>query len=238
LQNGKKISEGKPIKTKLIIIFLIAFFPGYTHAKDVSYADIAADPAKYVGKRVVMKGFFLYSEPVRESFTIDQNGNSIEVFYGSVSGHDRQFILSQRKYSKAEVTVSGILQRYTNSAHAYFINASSLSAENGSFSAPPRGDLISWPDILSAPDKYLNKQVMMKGSFIYSEPSRQSFTFDQSGTQIEVFLGDLSRTDRELIFSKKNFSKLPVTVIGVLQKYANKTQTFFINASSVFVGNQ
>jgi hypothetical protein len=220
-----------------MMALLVVTFSAHAHAKEMSYADVVSDPTNYVGKPIVMKGSFVYSEPMRESFTFDQNGNLIEVFYRDLPGNDKEFILSLQKYSKVSLMVSGTLQQYTNRARSYFINASSLRVENGASPVPSNVNLISYADILSAPGKYVNKPVMMKGSFAYSEPMRQSFTFDQNGNRIEVLLGDLSRTDRELILSQKKYSKTPVTVTGVLQPYANNTNTYFINAYSVGVEN-
>lgn len=72
---------------------------------------------------------------------------------------------------------------------------------------------------------------------MYSEPMRQSFVLDQNGNAVEVFLDDLSKADREFILSQKKYSKAPVTVTGIVQRYANNTKTYFINASSVIVEN-
>ncbi len=99
-------------------------------AKEIIYADILADPSKYVGKTVTMSGVFAYTEPMRESFTLDQNSNLIEVFYGDLPQQDKDVIASQKRDAKTPVVVTGIVQRYTNDANKYFINASSISVKD------------------------------------------------------------------------------------------------------------
>ncbi len=221
------------------VIFLVAAVSAsaYGQANEVSYADISSDPTKYVGKRVVMNGAFAYSEPMRESFTLNQNGSPIEVFYSDLPPNVKQLILSQQKSSKEQLTVSGTLRQYTNSARSYFIIASSVQFENSSVPVPPGVNSISYSDILSNASSYVNKQVTMNGSFLFSEPMRQSFTFDQSGNQIEVLVSDLSRIDRESILSQKKYSKVPVVVTGILLGYVNNPKKYYINAYSVRVTN-
>src|SRR5574337_172119 len=224
------------MKNVFMAILLAAAVSASAHgqANEVSYADIASDPSKYVGKPVVMKGAFAYSEPMRESFTFNQNGSLVEVFYSELPGNIKQSILAQQKNSREPVIVSGTLRQYTNSARSYFIIASSVRFETGAAAVSsdyPRA--ISYADIMSNPAHYLNKQVTMKGSFLYSEPMRQSFTFDQSGNQMEVLVSDLSRIDRESILSQKKYSKAPVVVSGVLLAYVNNPKKYYIIADSV-----
>ncbi len=225
------------MKSIFWMIFLVAAASAsaYGQAHQVSYADIASDPSAFVGKQVVMKGGFAYSEPMRESFTIEQNGNLIEVFYSTLASNVKQLILSQKKNSKEALTVSGTLKQYTNSARSYFIIASSVLFENGDAPAQLSANSISYADILSNAARYVNKQITMKGSFLYSDPMRQSFTFDENGNQVEVLVSDLSRIDREAILSQKKYSKVSVVVNGVLLAYVNNPQKFYITASSVMM---
>ena len=226
------------MKNVLCIMTLLAMtVTAHSQPKEVSYADIVSDPSSYVGKPIVMEGTFAYAEPMRESFTIDQNGALIEVFYRDLPGSDRKSLLAQQQYSKTLLTVSGILKQYTNKKHSYFVNATSLRLENGAAPAPSSLGLAAYSEILSNPGRYVRKPVTMKGSFVYSEPLRQSFSFDQGGNIIEVLISDLSRIDREAIFSQKKHSRKAVTVSGELLPYVNSAAKYYINASSVILEN-
>ena len=209
----------------------------YADAQAVRIADVVSDPAAYLGKRIVIQGSFLFAEPIRESFTINQNGSKIEVFYYDLPGSDKQFILSQQNYSKTELTVSGIMQQYTNSAGSYFMKATSLRFERNTSPDPPGLTPVSYEEILSNPEKYLKKPVTMKGYFLYNEPVRQSFSFDQAGNIIEVLISDLSKIDREYILGQKKYSKKSLVVTGVLQTYVNSKNKYYINAYSVSLEN-
>jgi hypothetical protein len=92
------------------------------------YSVIQLNPSKYVGKTVTMSGMFAYTEPMRGSFTFDQNGDLVEAFYEDLPQKDKDLIVSQRQDSKTPVVVvTGIVQRYTNDANKYFLKATSVS---------------------------------------------------------------------------------------------------------------
>jgi hypothetical protein len=202
----------------------------------MSYGDILANGPKYINKSVALEGSFLFSEPMRESFTIDQKGNLIEVFYRDLPGSDKALILSLPENSKAIMIVSGTLKQYTNN-RSYFIDATSMRLETGSLPIPTGLTPVSYGDIQSAPAKYLKKRIMMKGTFVYSEPMRQSFSFDQGGNVIEVLISDLSKTDREAVFAQKKNSRAGVTVTGELLSYVNNPKKYYITADSIMLGN-
>ncbi len=218
---------------KITGIILILIAAAQVEAKDVQYGDILSDPSKYIGKAVTMSGRFAYTEPMRGSFTFEQNGTLIEVFYGDLPQEARDSIASQKEGAKTPVAVTGVLQRYTNIANKYFINATSVQMSGGNTSSSTGGVSILYESILLNPAKYLGKPVTISGTFSYNEPMRGSFTFEQNGNPIEVFYGDLPQRTRDLITSQKEGAKTPVVVIGVLQRYTNTANKYFINASSV-----
>ncbi len=215
----------------IIVLTLIA--AAQVEAKEIRYGDILSDPSKYIGKTVTMNGRFAYTEPLRGSFTFEQNGTLIEVFYGDLPQEIRDSIASQKESAKTPVVVTGVLQRYTNIANKYFINATSVQMAGGYTPSPNGGASILFESILLSPTKYLGKTVTMSGIFSYTEPMRGSFTFEQNGNPIEVFYGDLPQKTRDLIASQKAGGKAPVVVTGMLQRYTNMTNKYFINASSV-----
>ncbi len=216
----------------LVIAFVTIIAAGQAEAKEVQYGDILASPAKYIGKMVTMSGTFAYTEPMRGSFSFAQNDNLIEVFYGDLTKEMKDFISSQQEGAKTPVIVTGVLQRYTNT-NKYFINASQLQLAGGNTSSSTGRVSIIYESILLSPTKYLGKTVTMSGTFAYNEPMRGSFTFEQNGNPIEVFYADLPQKTRDIITSQKEGGKTPVIVTGVLQRYTNSANKYFINASSV-----
>ncbi len=223
------------MKNVLAITLLTMIWSAQVDAKEVLYDAILLNPSTYVGKTVTMSGEFAYAEPSRGSFTIEQSGNLIEVFYGDLPQKDKDLIASQRQDSKTQVIVTGIVQRYTDSANKYFIKALSVKIAGGMPASLPGGSSILYSDIQSGPSKYVGKTVTMSGEFAYAEPSRGSFTIEQSGNLIEVFYGDLPQKDKDLIASQRQDSKTPVIVTGIVQRYTNGTDKYFIKASSISV---
>ncbi len=219
----------------MAITLLTMIWATQVDAKEIIYADILAVPSKYVGKTVTMSGVFAYIEPMRGSFTFDQNGTLIEVFYGDLPQKDKDLIASQKREAKTPVIVTGIVLRYTNIANKYFINASSLQLAGGISRSASIGSSVLYSAIQLNPSKYVGKTVTMSGAFAYTEPMRGSFTLDQNGTLIEVFYGDLPEKDKDLIASQKRNAKTPVIVTGIVQRYTNDANKYFIKASSVSV---
>ncbi len=214
------------------IILLTLIMAAQAEAREIQYGDILSSPAKYIGKTVTMSGVFAYTEPMRGSFSFAQDSNLIEVFYGDLPQEMKALIASQQEGSKTHIVVTGVLQRYTNT-NKYFINASQLQIAGGNAPSPAGGASILYESILLSPAKYIGKTVTMSGTFAYHEPMRGSFTFEQNGNPIEVFYGDLQQRTRDIIASQKEGAKTPVVVTGVLQRYANSANKYFISASSV-----
>jgi len=205
-------------------------------AKEMTVGGVLSDGDLYTNKTVTFRGDFQYSEPVRESFTIGTGRDTIEVFYRDLPGKDKVFLLALPRNAKTSILVSGTLRQYANKARFYFVDAVSVSYEGAAAAASAARDAVSLFDILADPAKYVNKPVTTKGVFQYSEPMRQSFTFEQNGKAMEVIVSDLAKIDRERILGQKKNSKTPVTVSGLLQKYANDDKRFFITAYTVTLG--
>ena len=205
--------------------------PGW--AKEMNVAEILADPAKFAGSIATLKGAFIYSEPMRESFTIDQNGNHVEVFYRNLAKSDRDALLLLTKYSKVPVTVTGVVQFYTNSKNGCFMTATSVQIAGSPAPASARNITATAVASLADVPKYSGKRVTVKGVFLYSEPARDSFTIDQNGMMVEVFFKDIPKNERDIILSQKKYSKEPVTVTGVVQPYTNSASGCFMLATAV-----
>ena len=228
---------------KRIVLVMLCVFTfgsaGSGEAAEMNVADLLAEAKNHVGKAVTVTGTFLYSEPMRESFTVAHDGSKIEVFYRDLSPDQKLFILSQAKNGKTALAVNGTVRQYANKERSYFMEAASLQYEGASAAVPASGaaNAVSYLDILSDPNKYLNKTVTMKGVFLYSEPMRQSFGMEQNGKAIEVLLSDLSKVDRDRLLEQKKNSRVGVVVTGLLRSYANDSKRFFIIAYSAFLEN-
>jgi len=224
---------------KLFVMMLVTMALAATAtAKEVNFEDVASSPTKYVGKPIVMTGNFAFSEPMRESFTLNQDGSQIEVFLRDLPRNDKDFVFSQKRNKKTIITVSGMLQQYANSDHSFFITASSLRYDTDAprpSQASSNKRFVSYDAILASPQTYVNRQVTMKGIFAYAEPVKQSISFAQDGMNIEVLISDLSKADRERILAQK--PKTPVVVTGELLFYANDKKMFYLVATSVDAGN-
>ena len=94
------------MRRMLLIAVCLLGMSAPLYAKDVTSTEVLSDLAGYTGKTVTMSGLFVYSEPMRESFTVDQNGTSIEVFYRDLPRYAKDFVLAQKNYSKTPITFS------------------------------------------------------------------------------------------------------------------------------------
>jgi hypothetical protein len=215
----------------VLMIIMDMATPGW--AKEMNATEILAEPTKFAGSMVTLKGAFIYSEPMRESFTIDQNGNQVEVFYRDLAKSDRDALLLLTKYSKVPVTVTGVVQFYTNSKSGCFMTATSVQIPGSPASASAKNITATAVASLADLPKYSGKRVTVKGAFLYSEPMRDSFTIDQNGMAIEVFFKDIPKNERDVILSQKKYSREPVTVTGVVQHYTNSTKGCFMLATAV-----
>jgi len=223
------------MKTTLaaVVLMIIVNMATSGWAKEMNVAEILAEPTKFAGTTVTLKGAFIYSEPMRESFTIDQNGKQVEVFYRNLAKSDRDAILLLAKNSNVPVTVNGVVRFYTNSKSGCFMTATSVQIAGSPSSASakniPGTAVASFADL----PKYSGKRVTVKGAFLYSEPMRDSFTIDQNGMVIEVFFKDIPKNERDVVLSQKKYSKQPLTVTGVVQPYTNSSNGCFMLATAI-----
>jgi len=226
------------MKKTLMLILVLTALAHAAAAKDVSYSDILANPSQYIGKTGTLTGLFVYSEPMKESFTIDQNGKLIEIFYRELPSPDKDMILLLKKYSKVPITITGMIHRFENSSTTYYVNASSLGTAGSSAPTVSSRRQVAYADILSNPSQYIGKTVTMKGAFLYSDHMRESFMLDQNGSQVEVFYRDLPQSGKDVILSQRKYSKKQVIATGVIQKFANSANSYFLNATSFSFDNE
>jgi|GEM_PF-2330417 len=95
-------------------------------AAEVNYTDILLNPGNYLNRAVVMKGAFYYNNTERKSFDIKQGDNKIEIFYENLPRQKWAQILQQKNFSKADVTVSGIVKRFSNAENSFYITAADV----------------------------------------------------------------------------------------------------------------
>ena len=220
------------MKYSLLIAILLIMASTAVSAKSINISEIQAHTTQYKDKSVVVEGNFLYAEPMRSSFTIDQNGSSIEILYSDLSSLEQDRIKSLKDYSKVPVTVTGAVRQYANKAGVPFLIATAISF-SGETSGINDALLVSLSDILADPSQYRDKMVSLIGTFAYSDPVRESLTLNQNGSLIEVFYPAVPVERRRGFLSISSGSKQQVAVTGVLREYANKAGEFFLAATAV-----
>ena len=97
----------------------------------------------------------------------------------------------------------------------------------------PANAQVTHTDILLSPEKYVGKEVTMRGEFRLKNTERKSFDMKQGDNTIKVFYERLPKETQAAILSQKNFSKTPVTAKGVLKRFANRENSYYIIATNV-----
>ena len=94
---------------------------------------------------------------------------------------------------------------------------------------------VNYTDILLSPGSYLNRAVVMKGTFYYNNTERKSFEIKQGDNKIEIFYENLPRQKWAQILQQKNFSGSDVTVSGIVKRFGNTENSFYIMATDVVI---
>jgi ankyrin repeat protein len=75
----------------------------------------------------------------------------------------------------------------------------------------------------------------MKGTFEFKHNERKSFTIKQGDNSIEVGYDALTKAEKAAILAEKDFSHTPVTATGVLKRYADAQNTYYIEGQKVTI---
>ena len=92
---------------------------------------------------------------------------------------------------------------------------------------------VSCADILQAPERYIGRQITMKGTLSANNTERKSFDLRQGNYTMKVFYGTLPVQKQALILNRKNFSGVLITVTGKVQRFSNVRTSYFITATDV-----
>ena len=92
---------------------------------------------------------------------------------------------------------------------------------------------VNYTDILLSPQKYLDKEVTMQGTFYYKNEERKSFSIKQGDNSIEIFYQSIPLTVQASILGQKNFSKTLVTVKGTVKRFSNSENSYYLMAKSI-----
>ena len=96
--------------------------------KPSTLVDVIINPTDYLEKATIMEGEFDCNNTERKSFDMMQNDKRLEVFYGKHIPRDSwRPILSEKNFSKAKVSVTGILHKYSNQDNSYYLEATSVT---------------------------------------------------------------------------------------------------------------
>ena len=85
--------------------------------------------------------------------------------------------------------------------------------------------------LLLAPERYIGRQVTIKGTLSYKNTERRSFDLKQGDDTIHVFYELLPQQEQALILREENFSDVPVTVRGAVQRFRNAENSDHITAA-------
>ncbi len=92
---------------------------------------------------------------------------------------------------------------------------------------------VTYADVLLNPSRYVGRQFVLRGTFYYKNTERNSFQLKQGNDEVEVFCEQLSSAKQSLVLSQKNFSGVPVTVMGTVQRFRDARNSYYITASDV-----
>jgi hypothetical protein len=79
----------------------------------------------------------------------------------------------------------------------------------------------------------MGRQIVLRGAFYCKNTERSSFELMQGGDEVEVFWEQLSSTKQSLVLNQKNFSAVPVVVVGTVQRFRDARNSYYIMASDV-----
>jgi len=96
---------------------------------------------------------------------------------------------------------------------------------------------LSLVDLLISPETYLDKTVTIEGVFNYQNAERKVLTIRQGSNKIDVFYGATPRESWRAILSQDVTSDAKVSVVGIVKKYRDSENSYYIDAASVSVRN-
>lgn len=92
---------------------------------------------------------------------------------------------------------------------------------------------IKLVDVYMSPHAFLDKQVTVQGKFRYRDEEDSRFRMMQGDLEITVIYEKVLPSQLNSILKEKSYSESWVTVVGELQKFSNRDNTYYINATSV-----
>lgn len=175
----------------------------------VDHRLILLQPKKYIGKKLVIRGKFESRDTEKESLTIGQGVESIDVFYRDLPKDRKAEILSTETGASVQVTAGGTLLRYTNRQNTFYIMADLVR-----FGQLPSSLFVD--EIAMDAPWYRGKMLQLKGAADRVNPARKSFMLAQDYQSIEVVYSKMP-PERLGVLSKLT-TPTPVTVRGTLQE--------------------
>lgn len=184
-----------------------------------------------------MGGAFSYKNTERRSFELKQGDDTIEVFYELLPVQKQALILRQNNFSGALLRVTGSVKRFSDAQNSYYITATDVVMLSPQPAATASGSagLVSYTGILLAPERYIGRQITTKGALSYKNTERKSFDLKQGDDTIEVFYELLPPQQQALILRQRNFSDVPVTVRGTVQRFRNAENSYYIMAAEIVI---
>jgi len=108
--------------------FIASSIENADQPKQITLVDVLINPADYLDKTVLMEGVFRVNNIERRSFDMNQGDKRVEVFYERyIPRENWRSILNQKNFSDAKVSATGILRKFKDEDHVYYLEAGSVT---------------------------------------------------------------------------------------------------------------
>ena len=208
-----------------------------------SYAQIVRFAQRYQNSIVTMEGRFDFREPNREQFTLWRGLDSISVSFIHFSDELRARFLKEPQFSGQSMKVTGIVRADPAKAGRFMLDAQSVQFPPDPKDVPPEappqeGEVakpkpIAYAKIITDPDKYVGKTVLLAGSFERFTAAPFRFEMRTGWDSIEVVAEKLPRDVQDQLADLGDFSQVLFTVSGTLMAYPNNPKRLYLVADSL-----
>ena len=223
-KNGIELSNGNILYAVEIIK---KSFDGITIKHNDSIIDLKYTQISSLSRESINSDF--------EFTTLDKcfyrNVKVIETSISTVKFYNSQDTIEEINFSRLPKNIQDELGYSAEAEAEYKRQAREEAIRNAAIQEAK--SYVSYNDILISPRKYLERDVTMKGAFSIKYTERKSFEMAQGDNRIEVFYDKLPIDVQAAIINQNNFSNITVVAKGILKRYADANNTYYIMASSV-----
>ena len=159
------------------------------------------------------------------------DGRNIQIF--PWYGQGGKTFPAIRQLGIKKIVVHGFVEPWGNGSFFIRNGLKSIEPDESELQKIPKPPTVSYVDILMNPEKFSKQTVTMEGTFHYNNTDRKSFDMAQGDNKIEVFYEQLPKDTWRTILLQKNFSDVKVSATGIIRKFGNEENTYYLQAKSV-----